>query len=180
MLSRLSARVSALRSGPRHATGLPRLDARSDFERARRAYLAGLLFRLLTPGQPGRSYPRALDGVAAFSWRAPRLRVIEIRAVVGTVDRTHNFDACFRPATPTLAARWTRVALAYRQGQQLPPISVIERPDGYYVLDGRHRVSVARALRYRDIEAWVSPIVAANPPMPTDPALDEKDPAIHP
>jgi ParB-like chromosome segregation protein Spo0J len=28
--------------------------------------------------------------------------------------------------------------------------------DGYYVVDGRHRVSVARALRLGDIDAWVT------------------------
>jgi hypothetical protein len=179
MLARIGARVSALRSGPPHATGMAILDASSDFERARRAYLAGRLVRWLTPGRPGRSHPRALNGVTAFSWRAPRLRVIPIRAVVGTVDPTHDFDASFRPATPTLAARWQRVALAYRQGRPLAPISVIERPDGYYVIDGRHRVSVARALRYRDIEAWVSPIVAPHFPAPPDPALYEKDTPIN-
>jgi hypothetical protein len=49
---------------------------------------------------------------------------------------------------------------------------VIERPDGYYVLDGRHRVSVARALGQRDIDAWTSPagpVVRARPPqVPTN------------
>jgi ParB-like chromosome segregation protein Spo0J len=28
--------------------------------------------------------------------------------------------------------------------------------DGYYVVDGHHRVSVARTLRLRDIDAWVT------------------------
>jgi hypothetical protein len=34
---------------------------------------------------------------------------------------------------------------------------VVQRRDGYYVMDGRHRVSVARALGHRDIDAWASP-----------------------
>jgi hypothetical protein len=42
----------------------------------------------------------------------------------------------------------------------LPPIDVIERADGYYVLDGRHRVSVARALGHDAIDAWSSPASA--------------------
>jgi hypothetical protein len=33
---------------------------------------------------------------------------------------------------------------------------VLRRPDGYYVVDGRHRVSVARAIGHRDITAWVT------------------------
>ena len=34
---------------------------------------------------------------------------------------------------------------------------LIERPDGYYVVDGRHRVSVARAASQHDIDAWTIP-----------------------
>jgi hypothetical protein len=48
------------------------------------------------------------------------------------------------------------LALAHRTGLSLPPITVLERPDGYYGVDGRHRVSVARALGHRDIEARVT------------------------
>jgi len=81
--------------------------------------------------------------------------VIPLRAIVGTVDATNDFDAEFRPATNRVADRWQRVALAHRRGHALPPITVIERPDGYYVIDGRHRVSVARALGQTDIEARV-------------------------
>jgi ParB-like chromosome segregation protein Spo0J len=43
-----------------------------------------------------------------------------------------------------------------RRGDALPPIAVRKRPEGYYVIDGRHRVSVARATGQRDIDAWVT------------------------
>ena len=76
---------------------------------------------------------------------------------MGTVDATADFDAGFRPATDRVAARWQSIARAHRQGRPLPAISVLERPDGFYVLDGRHRVSVARALGHADIDAWTSP-----------------------
>jgi ParB-like chromosome segregation protein Spo0J len=52
--------------------------------------------------------------------------------------------------------RWERIALAHRKGAALPPVVLRRQADGYYVVDGRHRVSVARALGYRDIDAWVS------------------------
>jgi len=32
----------------------------------------------------------------------------------------------------------------------------VKRSDGYYVVDGRHRVSVALALGHREIEAWAA------------------------
>jgi hypothetical protein len=78
-----------------------------------------------------------------------------LRSIVGTVEPTIHFDAEFRPASESVRARWERIALAYGQGAGLPPVSLWRRRDGYYVIDGRHRVSVARALGHGDIDAWV-------------------------
>jgi hypothetical protein len=140
-------------------TGVPVVDARADFQRARRAYIAARALRRLPLRRTGSAGLRALDEVRALSWTGRRLRVIPLAAIVGTVDTTADFDAHFRPATNRISARWQRVALAYRRGIPLPPVTVVERTDGYYVVDGRHRVSVARASRHTDIEAWVSPSV---------------------
>jgi hypothetical protein len=82
--------------------------------------------------------------------------VIPLAEVVGTLEATISFDAEFRPASEFVRARWERIALAHYRGAALPPIDVLLRPDGYYVVDGRHRVSVARALGHRDIEARVT------------------------
>jgi hypothetical protein len=148
---------------PRHrrdihlATGLPVLDAQADFQRARRAQIAARALRWLLSRRAGQARPRSLDSISALAWTAGRRRVIPLQAIVGTVDATTDFDADFRPATNRIAARWQRVALACRRGDPLPPITVIDCPDGYYVIDGRHRVSVARALGEADIAARVSP-----------------------
>lgn len=82
-----------------------------------------------------------------------------LAAVVGTLEPTTDFDARFRPATNRLRTRWERVALAHREDRPLPPITMLERADGYYVVDGRPRVSVARALVLPDINAWVIPVM---------------------
>jgi hypothetical protein len=129
--------------------------ARADFERARRGYLAARVSGLLTPGRASRTRPRDLGDVEALSWHSTRLRPIRLGAIVGTVDPTTDFDAGFRPAD-RVSSRWQRIARAHRDGRGLPPIVVLERPDGYYVLDGRHRVSVARALGHETIDAWAS------------------------
>ena len=140
----------------RLGTGMPLLDARADFQRARRAHIAARAVGWLPPRRPRQSNPRALRGVHALAWASSALRVIPLDAIVGTVEATTDFDAAFRPTTNRISARWLRVALAHRRGSSLPPITAIEGPDGYYVTDGRHRVSVARALGHTDIEAWVS------------------------
>jgi len=136
---------------------MPVLDARADFMRARRAHKAARILRWLVSRRTGKAHARALDGIGALGWTAGSLRVIPMSGIVGTVEVTTDFDASFRPTTNRVGARWQRVALAHRRGQPLPPITVIERPDGYYVVDGRHRTSVARALGQTEIEAWVSP-----------------------
>ena len=87
---------------------------------------------------------------------AARMAVIPLDDIVGTVEPTLGFDARFRPASGVVRHRWERVALAHRKGIALPPITVRRTAEGYYVVDGRHRVSVARAFRHRDIDAWVT------------------------
>jgi hypothetical protein len=81
---------------------------------------------------------------------------VPLDAIVGTLEPTPHFDARFRPASEVVRGRWQRIALAHRRGVALPPVDLVKRPDGYYVLDGRHRVSVARALGYPDIGARVT------------------------
>jgi len=156
-------------AGHRHGihvgTGMPVLDARADFQRARRAHIAARALHWLVPRRTHQSHPRALDGIHALAWTTRSLRVIALDAIVGTVEATTDFDADFRPTTNRISSRWQRVALAHRRGQSLPPITAIERPDGYYVIDGRHRVSVARAIAQTDIEAWVSPSLGAAAPI---------------
>jgi hypothetical protein len=156
------------RRGPRAGTGVPVVDARADFHRARRAEILSRALRRLPTRRGGQDALPTLEGVRALSWTGRDLRVIPLQAIVGTVEETTDFGAGFRPTTNRVAERWQRVALAHRRGHALPPITVIERPDGYYVVDGRHRVSVARALGQTDIEAWVGhslrPAVATDAP----------------
>jgi hypothetical protein len=133
------------------ATALASACAEADFRRARRGHLTARARRRLRP-----SRPRDLADVASLHWQPGRRRAIPLAAIVGTVEATAEFDACFRPASERVAARWRSLARAFHDGRPLPPIDVIELPDGYYVLDGRHRVSVARALGHAEIEAWTS------------------------
>ena len=142
-----------------HTTGLPVLDAQSDFMRARRAYHLARLGAWLRRCGCGRSLP-SLSPSALLATGPTRLEVVPLHAVVGAVESAVGFDSDFRPASNTLRRRWERIALAHRKGQALPPVVLRRQPDGYYVVDGRHRISVARALRHRDIEAWVTGLSA--------------------
>jgi len=138
---------------------MPVVDARDDFLRARRGYHATRTARLLG-GRRGRRVPRTLGDVAGLPQRSARLEVIPLAEIVGTVEPTVTFDARFRPASELVRRRWERIALAHRKGVPLPPIRVLQSDDGYYVVDGRHRVSVALALGYPDIDAYVTRVGA--------------------
>ena len=138
-----------------HSTGLPLLDAQSDFLRARRAYRAARVRAWLRRCACSRRLP-SLPPTAVLAGGPTRLEVVPLHAVVGAVESTVNFDSDFRPASNALRRRWERIASAHRKGVALPPVVLRRQPDGFYVVDGRHRISVARALRHRDIDAWVS------------------------
>jgi ParB-like nuclease domain len=135
------------------------MDARDDFRRARRAHLAARVARLVRRRR-GPDVPRALARAAVLPRQPARREVIALDAIVGTVEPTVTFDARLRPASEHVRPRWERIALAHRKGIPLPPIAVLQLADGYYIADGRHRVSVARALGHRDIEARVTPVAA--------------------
>jgi hypothetical protein len=139
----------------RYSTGLASMDAEWDFRRARRAYLAAKIGRWLRRRRCC-NRPRALSSSAMLGAGPSRLEVVPLGAIVGTLEPTNGFDSDFRPASNALRWRWERIALAHRTGDPLPPVVLRHQADGYYVVDGRHRVSAARALRFRDIDAWVS------------------------
>lgn len=136
------------------ATGMPVLDAESDFRRARRAHATARIGGWLARRERC-SCPRALESTARMRGGVQQLKVVPLGAIVGTVEPTTQFDSRFRPASELVRHRWERIALAHRKGAALPPVVLRSGPGGYYVVDGRHRVSVARALGHRDIDGWV-------------------------
>jgi hypothetical protein len=138
-----------------HATGSPLMDAQADFRRARRVQLMVRIGRWLLR-RSGRNRLPNLDRSTTLGGGRRHLQVVSLESIVGTLEPTPLFDSRFRPASEAVRYRWERIALAHRRGEALPPIVLSARPDGYYVVDGRHRVSVARALGLRDIDGWVS------------------------
>jgi hypothetical protein len=138
-----------------YATGNPILDAQADFRRARRSHRVARIGSWLAR-KPRRSSPRALTETSAVVGGATRMQVVPLCSIVGTLECSPQFDARFRPASELVRHRWERIALAHRRGDALPPVVLRARPDGYYVVDGRHRVSVARALGLSDIDGMVT------------------------
>jgi hypothetical protein len=141
------------------STGLPREDAKIAFDRERRRRaLSRLASRMRFEADdvshmlPFEEVVRAL-GATSRSSRGEQ--VIPLNSIVGTVDRRRgDFDRSFRPS-PNTRGRWERIAEARKRGEEMPPIDVFQLGDLYFVQDGHHRVSVARAMGDEDINANV-------------------------
>lgn len=144
-------------------TGFTSQDAQSDFNRSRRrAALARLASRLR--GQPGDvttllPFEEVVDALGRTGERRLGLQTIRLETIVGSVDRTTEFDRDFRPRTGRARSRWQRINAAQRRGEGMPPITALRVGGLHFVEDGHHRVSVARHMGLEVIEAYVTEII---------------------
>jgi hypothetical protein len=149
--------------GTPRSTGMPGLDAQTDFLRARRrAALARMVARLR--GEPDDvrvvlPYEEVVAALGFVSEHAAGKAVVQLDSIVGTVDRGHDFDRSFRPISGRVRSRWEHIAAAMRRGEAMPPVDLVRIGEIYFVRDGHHRVSVARALGHTDIDAQVTEVV---------------------
>jgi hypothetical protein len=150
---------------PPRSTGLAGSDAQDDFLRARRRLALSRLRRWLRrePGDVDHILPfdEVVAALGRLQERDAGLQVVPIDAIVGTVDRARGFDRHFRPTTPQVRARWERIATAMRRGEAMPPVDLYKVGEAYFVKDGHHRVSVARALGLDVIDARVVEVVTS-------------------
>jgi hypothetical protein len=80
---------------------------------------------------------------------------VPLELIRGSENRTHDFDVEFFPLREHNEQRWISVMIARMDGKTLPPVQLIEVGGVYYVRDGHHRISVARLLNQKSIDAEV-------------------------
>ena len=83
-------------------------------------------------------------------------RLVPMDRILGSEGRCGDFDRDVNPLHEHGRERWLRIAAARRRGVPLPPVDLVQIGDLYFVQDGHHRISVARALGQTDIEARVT------------------------
>jgi uncharacterized ParB-like nuclease family protein len=136
-----------------------RIRAGEDFDSARaRAFWRSVRNTLTGRAQGLVELETVLDAAGAEGRSFGGVQEIPIAKIVGSAAssaKANDFDSGFLPATRRLRDRWTRVYTAMVEGDELPPIDVYRVGDGYYVIDGHHRVSVARSLGRDTINARV-------------------------
>lgn len=133
--------------------------AAEDFDSARfRAFLRAVRNALTGRARRLVELSAVLDAAGAEGRSFGGVQEIPVDRIVGSAAsgaKASDFDPGFLPANRRLRERWTRVYTAMVEGGELPPIDVYRVGDGYYVIDGHHRVSVARSLGRETINARV-------------------------
>jgi uncharacterized ParB-like nuclease family protein len=82
------------------------------------------------------------------------LQEIPLTHIRGSVGRYDDFTSAFLPRKRHMRERWKRVDMAMKAGKT-PPIDVYKVGESYFVIDGNHRVSIARQHGFETIEAYV-------------------------
>jgi uncharacterized ParB-like nuclease family protein len=138
---------------------LERVRALEDFDAARFRAFRRSVRSVLTGGARRLPSIAPLLRAAGTEGRAfGGVHEIPLSQIAGSVApdaKTDDFDPAFLPVARRLRQRWTRIYQAMVEGDELPPIDVYKVDDNYYVIDGHHRVSVARNLGRETINARV-------------------------
>lgn len=140
-----------------------------DFQNARQqAALQDVLARLAGRTNDLLSYDQVARQLRVAGRAERGLREIPLAAIVGSVGRYTDFTRTFLPRREADEERWASVRVAFtgRQRDGLPPIEVYQIGEAYFVLDGNHRVSVARRAGLTHIEAHVIELQTSIPLTP--------------
>ena len=83
-------------------------------------------------------------------------KVVLIAEIQGSEGRAKDFDRDFNPLRSATLERWVNIFKARAQGKEMPPVELVRYGDTYYVRDGHHRISVARARGEAYIDAHIT------------------------
>jgi nucleotide-binding universal stress UspA family protein len=135
-----------------------------DFRRARhRASLKALVARLRGGPSELLSYEDVSKKLGGRESPRRELKEIPLDAIVGSVGRYRDFTRDFLPRRDSDAGRWASVKVAMTGLVGVPPIEAYQMGDVYFVLDGNHRVSVARELGASHIQGYVRKVETSVP-----------------
>jgi len=130
--------------------------ARADFQKARFKAFRNRVWAALS-GQPSMllSYDAIKEKLHIGGPIYRGVQTVRVDQIAGSLNRYHEFDRVFLPASDTLATRWQSVNRAFYEDISLPPVVLYKVGQVYFVVDGHHRVSVAREQGQLWIEAEV-------------------------
>jgi len=127
-----------------------------DFQNARqRAAVQEVLARFTGKSTQLLSYDEVAEKLKLQIRTERGLQTIPLDSIVGSVGRYTDFTRSFLPRRGDDKDRWAGVKTAIEKGEGLPPIEVYKVGEVYFVVDGNHRVSIARQEGFDTIQARV-------------------------
>ncbi|MGM0365645.1 MAG: DUF4032 domain-containing protein [Actinomycetota bacterium] len=147
--------------------------SRDAFENARFLSLLNNLKSVIT-GKENRllSFDKISKRLDLKNQRYLGIKAVPTEAIVGSVDRYEDFDSQFLPKKDYLEKRWTSIHQAYNKDINLPLVKLYKVGEIYFVIDGHHRVSVARKMGVKYID---SEVIEFSTKFPITREMDPKD-----
>ena len=115
------------------------------------------------------SFEEVKGSLGAFNQVYLGMRVVPVEKIVGSVNRYEDFDRGFLPTKASLETRWKRIDRAFHRSEELPPVSLYKIGEKYFVVNGNHRVSVAR---YQGVESIDAEVIEIRSRMPIGQMLE--------
>ena len=110
-----------------------------------------------------KSFYESLKDIPNYDLRTRGLRSIKTTDIVGSVGRAQELDCNFRPREEPWNDRHRLLEAMMRRGEPSEPIKVflVQRGEKaeYYVLDGHHRVALAKRNDFKELNADVTEVV---------------------
>lgn len=91
------------------------------------------------------------------------LQQVPLDKIVGSLGKYRDFTRAFWPKQEKLRERWKWIYVAAHSFGGLPPVELYQVGEVYFVKDGNHRLSVARELGNRLVEAYVTEFISPVP-----------------
>ena len=114
--------------------------------------LKGFLFRKSHSLLP---FEEVKDNLKIWFIQDLGIQTVPVDSIVGSEGRYRSFTRHFFPLQEDLRDRWKKVDQAQQAHINLPPVELYKVHDVYFVKDGHHRISVARAKGRIYMEAHV-------------------------
>lgn len=87
---------------------------------------------------------------------------VPLDKIRGSVGRYSDFDRQFRLKGPGSEDRLASLIQAMQEGRPIPPVSLYQIKDNFYIVDGHHRVTAARKLGQSHIQSKILELLPSN------------------
>jgi hypothetical protein len=129
---------------------------RADYDQARFQAFLNRVWSVVS-GQPAEllSYDEVKEKLRIGGPIYRGMQTVRVKQIVGSLNRYQAFDRAFLPRSDDTSDRWQSINRAFYEDVSLPPVVLYKVGEVYFVVDGHHRVSVARKQNQVFIDAEV-------------------------